>query len=136
LLYAVSVLAYFQPLTVDLYSQFLCVGYVTFVKTQTHRHEQLKALMLDLDARMHQTTDMLTNEQYISMLDLLSSVQFSLDAGRQALTGLSALLTRTCTLEQLAKFMVYSFPYWFQTAPRKCKGLMALGVGQGQQEGC
>jgi hypothetical protein len=86
--------------------------------------------MLELDALMHQTTDMLTNEQHVNMLDLLSSLESSLDAGRQVLTSLSALLNRTCTLEQLAKFMVHSFPYWCQAAPCKCKGLQALEGGQ------
>jgi hypothetical protein len=82
--------------------------------------------MLELDALVRQNTDMLTNEQHVNMLDLLSSLESSLDAGRQALTSLSSLMVRTCTLEQLAKLMVHCFPYWCQAAPCKCKGLLAL----------
>jgi hypothetical protein len=116
-------LACFTSSSADLYAHFPCVGYTAFVKTQNHLHEHRKTLMLELDACMHQTTDMLTNEQHISMLDLLSSLESSLDESRQALTSLGSLMHRTCSLEQLAKLMVYSFPYWCQAGPRKCKGV-------------
>ena len=76
--------------------------------------------MLQLDSLIHcNTTDLLRNERHIKMLDLLESLDRSLIAGRQVLSNLSALLAKTCTLEQLAKLMVYSFPYWCAAAPSK-----------------
>ena len=93
-------------------------GYATFVKVQDQLHGPRQVLMLQLDSLVH-TTDMITNEQHISMLDVLSDLEHSLGAGRHAHTTLSALVVKTCTLEQLARMMVFSFPYWCRAAPSK-----------------
>ena len=78
--------------------------------------------MLQLDSLIHySSTDMLTIERHNEVLDLLESLEQSLLAGRRSLTFLSALFAKTCTLEQLAKLMVHSFPYWCSAAPCKWK---------------
>ena len=112
----------------------LCTGYVTYVKQQNQLHAPRQILMLQLDSMIHcSSTDMLTSERYIEILDLLESLDRSLIAGRQALSSLSALLAKTCTLEQLAKLMVYSFPYWCGAAPCELshKEVEGVSIGRG-----
>ena len=85
--------------------------------------------MLQLDSLIqHSRTDLLnpTSDRYIEILDVLESLDRSLIAGRQVLSSLSALVAKICTLEQLAKLMVYSFPYFPAAAPSKLSH-MAVG---------
>ena len=76
--------------------------------------------MLQLDFVIeYSSTDLLSSARHIEILDVLESLDHSLVAARQGLSSLGALLVKTCTLEQLAKLFVYSFPYFPAAAPCK-----------------
>ena len=88
--------------------------------------------MLELNSLIqNSSTDMLTIERQVQMLELLESLDNSLVAGRQVLAGLSSLFAKVCTLEQMAKLMVYSFPYWCSAAPCKLSQEEVGGVSTG-----
>jgi hypothetical protein len=115
----------------DLCCSLLCSGYATFVRVQDQLHGPRQVLMLQLDSLL-QISDMITSEQHVSVLDLLSTLEHSLGAGRHAHTTLSALVVKTCTLEQLARLMVYSYPYWCKAAPCRLGG-GSFGYGRCQK---